>query len=51
MVDQQLGMLIIMVSHVIGIADQQYNMEFDGHMSQFYWIDGQITWTWIFWIH
>ena len=30
------------VSHVIGHSpDQQYNMEFDGHMSQFYWIDGQ----------
>jgi len=29
------------VSHVIGHSpDQQYNMEFDGFMSQFYWIDG-----------
>ena len=39
------------VSHVIGHSpDQQYNMEFDGYMSQFYWIDGPKTWTWIFWI-
>jgi hypothetical protein len=29
------------VSHVIGHSpDQQYNMEYDGFMSQFYWIDG-----------